>query len=68
MSNGTSPTFLITSIPSITYPNTTCLPSKCGHGLSVIKNYELFVFLPLLAIDSNPAHACLLEKFSSTNV
>ena len=35
---GTFSTFLITSIPSTTLPNTTCLPSKYSHLAQVIKN------------------------------
>ena len=31
-------TTLIVSIPDSTSPNTTCLPSRCGHGTVVTKN------------------------------
>ena len=41
--------FLTTSIPSITLPKTTCLPSNHGHATVVKKNCEPFVFLPALA-------------------
>ncbi len=30
---------LTTSSPAITIPNTVCLPSKCGVGTVVMKNY-----------------------------
>ncbi len=46
--------FSRSSIPSWTSPNTTCLPFKYGTALSVKKNCEEFVFLPLLAIESSP--------------
>jgi len=54
--------YLTTSIPSIHCPKTTCLSSRCGHGLRVIKNWLEFVFLPQFAIDNNPAHECFLVK------
>jgi len=63
LSMGTLAIFLTTYIPSITWPNTTCLPSRCGHALRVIKNCDELVFLPQLAIDKRPAQECVLEKF-----
>lgn len=60
---GTLAIFLITSMPSITCPKTTCLPSRCGHALDVTKNCDEFVFLPQFAMDNKPAHECVLEKF-----
>lgn len=48
-----------TQNPFFTFPNTTLLPSKCGHGTVVIKNCELFVLaLPVLAILITPG-SCL---------
>jgi hypothetical protein len=63
LSIGTFDICFTISIPSITCPNTTCLPSKCGHGFRVIKNCDEFVFLPQLAIDNKPAHECVRAKF-----
>ena len=38
-----------TDLPRTTSPNTTCLPSRCGVGLQVMKNWEPFVFAPAFA-------------------
>ena len=38
--------FLTTSIPSTTFPKTTCFPFKKGVGAHVIKNWLPFVFGP----------------------
>ena len=40
MSTRTAPIFLMTSMPSITWPKTTCFPSKCGLGFNVMKNWD----------------------------
>lgn len=65
---GTFSIFLITSKPSITLPNTTCLLSKKLHFAHVIKNWQPFVSLPLFAIDNKPGESCFSTKFSSANV
>ena len=39
-------TFLTTSKPDVTLPNTQCLPSNHGHGSTVMKNWLPFVFGP----------------------
>lgn len=45
------------------------VPSRCGHGASVRKNCEPFVFGPLFAIDSTPAPVCRRSGWiSSANV
>ena len=38
-----------TSMPSITCPKTECLPSRCGCGPWVMKNWPPLVLGPLLA-------------------
>ncbi len=43
------------TIPSITFPKTTCRPSSHSVFLTVIKNCEPFVFFPAFAIDNHPA-------------
>ena len=43
--------FLITSIPSTTCPNTTCLPSNHGHPTEVTKNCEPFELTPAFAFE-----------------
>jgi hypothetical protein len=63
LSIGTFDILFTIYIPSITCPNTTCFPSKWGHAFNVIKNCEEFVLRPQLAIESNPAQECVLEKF-----
>ena len=47
-------------------PNTTCLPSSQEVTTVVMKNWEPLVFLPELAMESNPALVCFNLKFSST--
>lgn len=47
--------FRTTSIPLSTLPKTTCLPSNQLVAFTVIKNWEPFVSLPALAIESHPA-------------
>mmetsp|Transcript_23881 Transcript_23881/g.81438 ORF Transcript_23881/g.81438 Transcript_23881/m.81438 type:complete len:210 (+) Transcript_23881:111-740(+) len=62
-----SSTSSATSFPSRSSPNTTCLPSRCGHGASVMKNWLPFVSGPRLAIDSCMGLACGMPKASSSN-
>ena len=38
----------------MTLPKTTCLPSSHGVATVVMKNWELWVFGPALAIDKYP--------------
>ena len=42
----------------MTWPNTTCLPSRWGQGISVMKNCEDPVSRPQLAMDSIPGSVC----------
>lgn len=49
----------------VTYPKATYLVSIHGAGCSVIKNWEPFVCLPLLAIPTIPLLSCAMEKSSS---
>lgn len=58
----------ITSMPSTTLPNTTCLPSSQLVGAVQMKNCEPLVFLPEFAIERTPGPVCLSEKFSSSNL
>lgn len=52
-----------TQSPFFTFPKTTFLPSKCGHGAIVIKNCELFVLaLPAFAILNTPGSSCYKKK------
>jgi len=53
------------TIPLITFPNTTCLPSNHDVFTVVMKNCEPLVSLPALAMLSHPAPACFNLKFSS---
>ena len=43
-------------------------PSSQSVFLKVMKNCELFVFLPALAIDRYPGPLCLIAKLSSAKV
>ena len=61
-------TFVTTSMPSVTSPKTTCLPSSHGVSTVQMKNCEPFVFGPAFAIESTPAPVCVNLKFSSANV
>lgn len=38
----------------MTFPKTTCFPSRCGVALTVMKNWEPLVFGPELAMDNKP--------------
>ena len=64
---GTFSIFLMTNKPSMTFPNTTCFPSRKSHFAHVIKNWQPLVFCPLFAIESNPGESCFSLKFSSAN-
>ena len=58
----------MTSIPSVTSPNTVCLPSSQPHSSAVtMKNCEPFVFGPAFAIASAP-RTTLWSLISSSNV
>ena len=59
---------LTTEYPSITCPNTVCLPSKNGVATVHKKNCEPLVFGPAFAMDKIPGPACGSVKFSSGNV
>merc|ERR1719323_1691437 len=54
--------FLTTSMPSTTWPNTTCLPSS--HWVLAVqrKNWDPLVLGPALAIDRTPGPVCLRVK------
>lgn len=64
---GTFSIFLITTSPSMIFPNTTCFPSSQSHLEHVIKNWQPFVLGPLFAMESRPGAECLSLKFSSAN-
>lgn len=53
---------LTSPIPFNTCPKTTCLPSKCGVGTVVKKNWEPLVFGPALAMLSKPTVSCYEDK------
>lgn len=64
------PTFsmaLTTSIPSTTFPNTTCFPSSHSVFVVHMKNWDPFVPGPALAMDRIPGPVCFFMKFSSAN-
>eukprot|EP00429_Kryptoperidinium_foliaceum_P076945 CAMPEP_0176224642 /NCGR_PEP_ID=MMETSP0121_2-20121125/21357_1 /TAXON_ID=160619 /ORGANISM="Kryptoperidinium foliaceum, Strain CCMP 1326" /LENGTH=59 /DNA_ID=CAMNT_0017563897 /DNA_START=31 /DNA_END=210 /DNA_ORIENTATION=- len=56
------------SMPSVTQPKTTCLPSN--HAVFTVhkKNWEPLVFGPAFAMDKMPGPVCLSVKFSSANL
>ena len=54
-----------TTIPSFTFPNTTCLPSNQAVAAVVMKNWLPFVFGPAFAIERQKG-SCLSLKFSSS--
>eukprot|EP00755_Sulcionema_specki_P016930 Sspe_Gene.1053::Locus_359_Transcript_2_3_Confidence_0.500_Length_1006::g.1053::m.1053 len=58
--------FRTTSIPSTTFPKTTCRPSSHEVSAVVMKNCDPLVFLPALAMERHPTK-CLMLKFSSSN-
>jgi hypothetical protein len=60
--------FFTTSMPSTTFPKTTCFPSRKGVGTVVMKNWEPLPFGPALAMDRRPGCVCLRVKFSSAKV
>mmetsp|Transcript_126972 Transcript_126972/g.353633 ORF Transcript_126972/g.353633 Transcript_126972/m.353633 type:complete len:218 (+) Transcript_126972:108-761(+) len=53
------------SMPSTTWPKTTCLPSKCGVAFVQMKNWEPLVLGPEFAMERMPGPVCLTLKFSS---
>ena len=55
----------VSDLPSITRPNTTCLPSKNGAGFVVMKNCEPLVLGPLLAMLSKKGLSCFNANASS---
>ena len=59
-----------TSSPCTTCPMTTCLPSHCGAAASVMKNCDVLLFLPELAMETTPGPSCLSfnADFSSLNL
>ena len=64
------PTFSMawtTSIPSTTWPKTTCLPSNQEVLTVQMKNWEPLVPGPALAMERIPGPVCLRLKFSSSN-
>ena len=66
---GVLPIFFTTSRPLVTLPNTVCLPSRCGVGARVMKNWLPLVLGPAFAMLSTPAASCLLglPRVSSSN-
>mmetsp|Transcript_7979 Transcript_7979/g.20610 ORF Transcript_7979/g.20610 Transcript_7979/m.20610 type:complete len:230 (+) Transcript_7979:916-1605(+) len=56
-----------TPIPSMTSPNTTCLPSSQGVASVQMKNCEPLVSGPALAMLRVPGTECFSVKFSSAN-
>merc|ERR1711924_94695 len=60
-------TFFTTSVPSTTFPNTTCFPSKCGVLVTVRKNCEPFVLGPALAMESRYGSECGMTPFSNSS-
>ena len=59
---------LTTSMPLVTVPKTTCLPSSQSVLTVQRKNCEPFVPGPALAIERTPGPVCLSWKFSSANL
>merc|ERR1719478_1731516 len=59
--------FFTTSMPSTTFPKTTCFPSSQSVFTVQRKNCEPFVFGPAFAMDRTPGPVCLCLKFSSAN-
>merc|ERR1719410_268670 len=57
-----------TSIPLVTFPNTTCFPSNQAVFTVHRKNCDPLVLGPALAIDSTPGPVCFSLKFSSANL
>lgn len=60
--------FFKTSIPLVTFPNTTCFPFNHGVCAVQMKNWEPFVFGPALAMESVPIPPWAKSKFSSSNL
>lgn len=61
-------TFLTTSIPSTTFPNTTCFPSSQLVLALVMKNWLPLVLGPAFAMESIPGSVWVSLKFSSSNL
>merc|ERR1719397_244884 len=61
-------TFLTTSMPSLTWPKTTCFPSS--HWVLAVqrKNWLPLVLGPALAMERIPGPVCFRVKFSSGNL
>jgi len=59
---------LTTSMPLVTEPKTTCLPSSQSVLTVHKKNCEPFVPGPALAIERTPGPVCFSWKFSSANL
>jgi len=58
---------LTTALPFTTLPNTTCRPSNHDVLAVVMKDWERFVSLPPLAMESRNGSVCFNSKFSSAN-
>lgn len=56
---------LTTSIPAVTKPKTTCLPSNQGVSTVVRKNWDPLELGPEFAIERIPGPVCFKRKFSS---
>eukprot|EP00409_Alexandrium_fundyense_P003343 CAMPEP_0185903476 /NCGR_PEP_ID=MMETSP0196C-20130402/2726_1 /TAXON_ID=2932 /ORGANISM="Alexandrium fundyense, Strain CCMP1719" /LENGTH=97 /DNA_ID=CAMNT_0028622539 /DNA_START=128 /DNA_END=421 /DNA_ORIENTATION=+ len=63
----TASILLTTSIPSVTIPKTTCLPSSQAVLTVQRKNWEPLVLGPAFAMERMPGPVCLSVKFSSAN-
>merc|ERR1711879_687692 len=63
----TASIFFTISMPSLTCPNTTCLPSSQAVLTVQRKNCDPFVFGPAFAIERMPGPVCFNVKFSSWN-
>merc|ERR1719336_849003 len=63
----TASIFFTTSMPSVTLPKTTCLPSSQAVFTVQRKNCEPLVLGPALAMERMPGPVCFRVKFSSAN-
>ena len=64
----TASIFFTTSMPSVTAPNTQCLPSSQPVFTVHRKNWEPLVLGPAFAMDKIPGPVCFRVKFSSANL
>merc|ERR1712085_142517 len=64
----TASTALTTSMPPVTDPKTTCLPSNQSVFTVQRKNCEPLVPGPAFAMERIPGPVCLSWKFSSANL